>query len=510
MDNLNTEKRIKEFWTFVEKNNRLPNFKEKEESSLYQWCQRVLAAKVYTSDSLSAVLEEIKRLRHNKREKMTEEKIREFWDFVDKNDRLPKKSVKDEQALYDWVYKVKYNVRHLADRFPEVSEKIGSIRERGIAGNGKFPKVQEFWEFVNTHGRLPKKINEGEKQLYYLCVYISRNNKRKKLIYPQVWEKMRELGWLSQKEKNVKKEQDFCEYVNKHGRIPLPGEKNCCLMKGLYYSLKNNISNARDNYPKAWAIVKDKGNILSSGKRNLARDFFKFIEEYGHVPNRKEDVSLYHWCIRMDLNKDGIREKYPEAWKKLQELGIPRRRKVTDGEERVRQFFYFVDKHGRLPEWNMEGERSLYNWCARVISNGTYPDIVSKLKEMGWEYKTLNETMESLAQFVEKHQRLPKWNVKEERSLCLKYNILKQNKKGERERFIEVWRRISKYGQIETYGEKLQKELSSFVTKYGRLPEHKDTDYRKLYNWCLKLINNPELRKKYPEATDILSEFGWL
>ena len=508
MNNLNTEEKIKEFWEFVGTHGRLPNSKVNEESALYQWCCSVVAGQIDASDSLSAVLAEIKRLRRSRKDEMTEERVREFWAFVEKNDRLPKKSVKEERVLYEWINKVKANVRHLAERHPDVNEKIDFIRERDCTENVRSHKVQEFWEFVEKYGRLPKKRRMGEARLYGLCVDVSQNLLQMRDTYPQVWEKMRELGWQSKKEKINQKEQEFCDFVEMHGRIPLRSEAGYRRMKGLYYGLKKNIGNTRSNYPKAWALVKDKVNSISPVRRHLIEDFYKFVEEHGHIPSRKEERCLYEWCRKMVLNKGGIREKYPEAWEKMRELGIPDRRKVMKGEERVKEFWEFVNTHGRIPEWNAKDEKNLYQWCAHVASSKTYPDVEAKLKEMGWGRKTLNESMNALVEFVEKNGRLPKYSIKEERGMYVKYKVLKQNKKGERERFMGVWTKISHMEHEENQGETLQNKLSAFVRKFGRLPENRDTDYHNLYQWCLSLLRNPELRKKNPKAADILSKFG--
>lgn len=212
----------------------------------------------------------------------------------------------------------------------------------------------------------------------------------------------------------------------------------------------------------------------------------------------------------MEHNKKDIRQNYPKEWEKMQEIGIPDRKSAACSEEKVREFWEFVEKNGRLPKWNVNEEKNLYYWCARVIKKQTYPDVVKKLKDMEWGNKTLNESMQNLVDFVKENKRLPRWDIKEEKNLYKKYNILKNNKKGERERFMDVWTEISEVGVIETKGEKNEHHLGWFVGKYGRLPEKKDTEYRNLYQWCLKLAKNASMRKKYPDASDILSEFGWI
>ena len=57
--------------------------------------------------------------------------------------------------------------------------------------------------------------------------------------------------------------------------------------------------------------------------------------------------------------------------------------------ERTKELFDFIEKNGRIPQCMKENEKSLFNWCQRVMSNDRgmaekAPEAYVKLKEMCW------------------------------------------------------------------------------------------------------------------------------
>ena len=101
--------------------------------------------------------------------------------------------VKEESSLYMWCQRVWGNKNGLADRCPEVLAKLKEMRfgERSDVQTEK--TVREFWEFVNTYGRLPKCRDKNENSLYIWCWNVSHNKRGLAERLPDVLAKIKEL-----------------------------------------------------------------------------------------------------------------------------------------------------------------------------------------------------------------------------------------------------------------------------------------------------------------------------
>ena len=182
------------FWKFIEENGRLPKFSMKEEINLYSWCGRVWRNKYGLADRFPEVYAKLKEMRWGEgSDVQTEMRVEEFFEFVNTNGRLPKYSIQEEMPLYLWCRGVWGNQNGLADRFPEVLAKLKEMRW----GEGKDIRtektVRKFFEFVNTHGRLPKLSVKEEKRLYFWCRNVWTNKNGVADRYPEVLAKINEL-----------------------------------------------------------------------------------------------------------------------------------------------------------------------------------------------------------------------------------------------------------------------------------------------------------------------------
>ena len=257
---IQTEKRDREFWKFVNTQGRLPVSSDKEEKNLYWWCGLVWRNVNGLADVFPEVLAKLKELRWGERTDIkTEKRVKEFWEFVNTHGRLPKCRVKEEKSLYEWCAKVWRNESGLADRCPEVLAKLKEMKW-GEGIDIKREKInREFFEFVNTHGRLPKCRVKEEKSLYEWYVKVWRNESGLADRYPEVLAKLKEMRY---------------------------GE----------------------------------GNGLRTEKR--AEEFWKFIEENGRLPKYsvKEEKFLWWWCGRVWRNDCGLADRFPEVYAKIKEL----------------------------------------------------------------------------------------------------------------------------------------------------------------------------------------------
>ena len=253
---IKTERRVNEFWEFVEKNGRLPQRSVKEENSLYEWCRRVWNNNLELRDRLPEVYEKLKELKWGFfYDIQVEKRAKEFWEFVEKNGRLPKQSVKEEKALYAWCGKV---FSQYADRLPDVVAKLKELRWGNSYKMLTENKVKTFWEFVNTHNRLPRHSVKEEKPLYQWCVYVWKNQNSIAKKYPDVYAKLKELRFGEDKKNQTEKRvEEFFEFVKIHGRLPKQSVKEETFLNGWYGRVWRNEYGLADRLPDVYAKIKE-------------------------------------------------------------------------------------------------------------------------------------------------------------------------------------------------------------------------------------------------------------
>ena len=314
------------FWKFIEENGRLPKCRVKEERLLYQWCGEVWNNYRGMAEKYPEVHAKLKEMKWGEDKSIrTEKRVKEFWVFVNTHGRLPRKSVKEENALYSWCVDVKRNYSGLAERFPEVLAKLNEMRWGKKTDIKTEKRSKEFWEFVNTHGRLPKFYIKEEKSLYNWCAKVWRNEYGLAERLPGVLAKLKEMKWGEGFDiKTGKRVEKFFEFVNTHGRLPMV------------------------------SVKKERG--------------------------------LYQWCGEVWKNIRGLADRCPEVYAKLKEMRFGDTADMQT-EKRVKEFWVFVNTHGRLPKFSVKEEKSLYLWCKRVWSNNRgmadrFPEVYTKIKEL--------------------------------------------------------------------------------------------------------------------------------
>ena len=186
-------------------------------------------------------------------------------------------------------------------------------------------KVTEFWGFVQEKNRLPKKSVREERNLYELCTMVSsdKNNAQGKI--PEVWDQMRKMGWKTAEEKRREREKEFCDYLDAHGVcLPQYGAANYDRVKQFLYRLKNNVGDARQKYPEAWARMEGKELGFLSPRKNMEKEFWEFVNTQGRLPVRsdKNAKTLYQWCLKVVRNKTNLKDRYPDVWEKMKSLSL--------------------------------------------------------------------------------------------------------------------------------------------------------------------------------------------
>ena len=146
---------------FVLSNGRLPGYRDKNELKLFFFCSRIsrnVRGMREKYPSLYPLMKSLGWLGSAKEK--TERKVREFWSFVEENGRLPKYGVREEKSLYEWCAQLATGKKRLAERYPDVYQKITEMRDRMCTRSslGNSPEKKFFFtmKFIEKNGRLPK------------------------------------------------------------------------------------------------------------------------------------------------------------------------------------------------------------------------------------------------------------------------------------------------------------------------------------------------------------------
>ena len=379
------------FWKFVEDNNRLPKYGVKQEFPLYQWCGQLWNNRLGLADRFPDVYTKLKEMRWGESVNIkTERRAEEFWKFFNKYNRLPKSNSKEEKTLYSWCGRVWKNNCGLADRYPDVLAKLKEMRFGEGSDLQTEIRVQEFWKFVNTHGRLPKPSVKEETPLYLWCKRVWEDESNMKQRFPEVFAKLKEMRWGESV--NIKTERiaaSFWEFIEKNGRLPKSSVKEESPLYQWCLRVWRNIRGASDKHPDIYNKLKEMGfgekNDIQTGER--VKEFFEFVEKNGRLPKAsvKKEKLLWLWCQRVRNNYYGLAERLPEVLAKLKEMGWTSSRDKT--EKRVEEFREFVNAHGRLPKGSVKEEKPLYSWYIRYLKNESnlqkrFPGVLAKIKEL--------------------------------------------------------------------------------------------------------------------------------
>ena len=177
---------------FILEKKRLPKFSIKEEKRLYEWCGRMRKRLPMLKTSYRELNSILLDMGWSSFEKRRERRANEFFEFVKKHRRLPKASVKEEYSLYQWCSVVVKN-KGVSELYPEVYAKLKEMKWGEKRNLRTEKRVEEFWKFVNTHGRLPKLSVKEERKLNGWCGRVWRNESGLADRFPEVLAKIKEL-----------------------------------------------------------------------------------------------------------------------------------------------------------------------------------------------------------------------------------------------------------------------------------------------------------------------------
>ena len=232
-------------------------------------------------------------------------------EFMLEKKRLPKSSIKEEKNLYSWCGHIRKRLPMLKTSYRELNSILLDMGWNSFEKRRKI-RVDEFWGFVNTHGRLPKSSVKEEKSLYKWCSVVVKNKELSEL-YPEVYAKLKEMKWGEKRNlRTEKRAEEFWKFVNIHGRLP------------------------------------------------------------GYSKN--EERPLYKWCSHVRYRVNNLDEKCPGVYEKIQSLTVKKQSRSVYGNDPDKKYVLSMDyiaKNNRIPSIRAQSveERSLGSFCARVMRN---------------------------------------------------------------------------------------------------------------------------------------------
>ena len=232
-------------------------------------------------------------------------------EFMLEKKRLPKFSIKEEKKLYEWCGRMRKRLPMLKTSYREFNSILLDMGWNSFEKRRK-RRANEFFEFVEQHGRLPKPSVKKEKSLYSWCSVVVKN-KGVSELYPEVYAKLKEMRW---------------------------GEKR----------------------------------NFRTEKR--AEEFWKFIEENGRLPKytKREERPLYEWCRHVRYRVNNLDEKCPGVYEKIQSLTVKKQARSVYGNDPDKKYILSMDyiaKNNRIPSSRAQSveERALGSFCIRVMRN---------------------------------------------------------------------------------------------------------------------------------------------
>ena len=316
-------------------------------------------------------------------EDKTKKNIEILKTFIKENNRLPKWGIKEEKKLWNICQRFKLNSQGLADKYPEIVNLLNQYEWRSPAGKMNLA-IESFRIFYKTMGRLPVPGVKEEKTLYQWCKRISDQKDVMRVKYPQL----------------------------------------------------SDILDLLDTRPSKEDV--EKGNY---------KELLDFLVENNRLPSRAFDkneklVNLYK---RIVSNKNNLKEKYPEVYRKIIELGyisVEDKRNLN-----IENLVKFIEENGRLPKESVEKEKGLYYLCSRLSGNvyglaEKFPEVLAIIKKMGWGNLKLTKRYAEFWKFFNDNNRLPKQSVKEEKSLYDWCGQVWRNDRNLAEKFPDVYAKI--------------------------------------------------------------------
>jgi superfamily II DNA or RNA helicase len=401
-------KRYNELKEWVDVNGMLPSYKAKNtiEKSLHKWSSHRREDKKNNnlSEYKIKLLEQIRGWYWDKFSEDFMKKYEKLKIFVKENNRLPIKG----EYLYRWCMSRRTEKREgsLSEDRIKLLEKIENWWWEKDIESIWMEKYNRVIAFVEINNKLPSSGDLGwwcykertKKEQYNLSEY----NYRKELL-----EKLPQWHWGID-DIWIKEYHKLKEFIEINGRFPINNIEN-----------ENSLAKwvcRRRSEKRLKQLTDDKIKLLEeihgwnwgSNKIVKKEDFniiYKQLIEYikindGKIPKRDSDIEeekkLGKWIdyrrrdkrignLSMTKEKIDALEKI-EGW----EWGSDKISKREDFNDRFKQLIDFIEKEERFPKNNIKNEKSLAKWVCRIRNkkNNLTEDKIKLLEEIpDWYWK---------------------------------------------------------------------------------------------------------------------------
>jgi hypothetical protein len=289
---------LKEIIEYINKNNKLPSEKNKNDSTkkLGQWI--TAQKKNYAKKEKIMKSSQIRKLWEEFQEKYfeyfisNEEKwknnLKEICKYIDENDKLPSQSDNNDsiKKLGQWITTQKknyakkekimknYEIYELWEKFMEKYFEYFISNEEQWKNN-----LKKISKYIDLNNKLPSRIDEND-SIKKLSIWLSTQKENyakkeqimKKSEICELWEKFIEKYFeyfISNEEKWKNNLKEICEYIDETDKLPSQSDNNDSIKKLGYW-----LSHQKINYAK-------KENIMKNQEiRKLWEEFQEKYSEY--------------------------------------------------------------------------------------------------------------------------------------------------------------------------------------------------------------------------------------
>lgn len=544
-DKMEWEEAFKLLEKFIENNNRLPSFSSDNriEKYLSEWIssQRKKYKKNKLDENQIGILNNLKYFFWDIDTKLNENDEKsylEIKEFIEKNDRLPKKTSKDIEerrlglAIINLKRKKKYNT--LSE---DLINKISSLKHfycNKLTENEKkwLETYKELKNYVKDHKKLPSESDNfvNSKKLVDWIDQQKKCNKENKLNDEFV-EKLQKIQnfCYNKEEKLIENDEkyyaDIKKYVEENKRLPKessknPDEKKLALyINGLKIKKKNNKLNNETikKYSEISCFSWEIREINENHWMEMHNNFAKIIEESNIPITAHENNKLYNWY--KEQNKKIQKNKLDDDKKYMIEILSQKLKNKRYGKSNVIK--KIDNENNSYDTWNKNYQDILNHY----YKFGYIPNNLQNNNLFNWfmlnknlfEEKKLDESQERKFRLIiscdiESNDDDVRWMDNYKR-LCIyiKNNnkLPMQHSEDKDEKFLSTWishvrknykeNKLAKFKidllekidiwfwnkSLDLWDDKYE-ELKNFILENGKLPSEKsDDDYQsKIGQWC--------------------------
>ena len=538
----NYEYRFERFQRFVDANKRLP-VRKKEPEEYANYFVLYSCHKENPDERMAAIIAKYRK----KKVYSAEEVLQMLIDFIKEHDRLPSanyhKAPIEEQNLRRYVReKLSDNpiAQELIDKYSKckkisIEDRIAMFKAF-VAANDRLPRTgTDHREYLNM-GRVRKynyQANDPELNAIFDKYRVAFTDEEVKQMILDFFGKHGRLprkGRSNEEaalEKLFRDHQDplyqdpeiipilatrrkqrpfeetvqtMIDYTNKHGCRPSPTEEK------LLYDMWQRVIAKRDKNKRCMELYNKYGGMPSNRMGEYIAPLVEFVRREHRLPSTtstKEEHHLYSILVNIRKNHP----EHPEVKPLLDEIAswptAGDARRAKNDEEAKRKIIEFVEEHNRLPKYGDNAEESALaaQWTARrnrLCEDD--PVMQAILDQYDRRPLKLEKRYAVVRDWVVKNGRMPR---KTDGDIYQKAEVLRRTY-----RYVpEVHALLEKYGRKQKLRVDLDgrlDQIEAFANEHGRLPSTAHSSEVKLGRWWVNAKRN---YGSYPRIVSLIERF---